>query len=73
MVSIIGEKVSKGSAIPVALGMWFSTFVLIPVCVFLTYKATVDASVLSAESYSKWFKKLKMKFSKKNEDITTVS
>ena len=73
VISIIGEKVSKGSVIPVALGMWFSTIVLLPVCIFLTYKATVDASVLSAETYSKWLKKFKMKFSKKNEDITTVS
>lgn len=73
VVSIIGEKVAKGSVVPVAIGMWFSTFVLIPVCVFLTYKATVDSAVLSAESYTKWWKLFKMKFTKKHEDTPTVS
>jgi lipopolysaccharide export system permease protein len=56
IISIIGEKVSKGELIPVYFGMWFSTAVLIPICAFLSYKATIDSSVLSIEENLKWFK-----------------
>lgn len=56
IISIIGEKVSKGELIPVYFGMWFSTAVLVPICVFLSYKATIDSSVLSIEENLKWFK-----------------
>lgn len=60
VISIIGEKVSKGDLIPVYFGMWFSTAVLIPICLFLSYKATIDSSVLSIEENLKWIKKLKI-------------
>lgn len=60
IISIIGEKVSKGDLIPVYFGMWFSTAVLIPICVFLSYIATIDSSVLSIEENLKWFKNIKI-------------
>ncbi|HNX20782.1 MAG TPA: LptF/LptG family permease [Bacteroidales bacterium] len=58
VISIIGEKIAKGDLIPVYMGMWFSTAVLLPICAFLSYKATIDSSVLSIEEISKWFTKL---------------
>jgi lipopolysaccharide export system permease protein len=57
-LSLIGENIAKGSDISVAFGMWLSTAVLLPICIFLTYKATVDSAVLSIETYEKWFKKI---------------
>lgn len=60
VISIIGEKVAKGELIPVYMGMWFSTAVLIPICAFLSYKATIDSSVLSIEENLKWFSKWKI-------------
>lgn len=60
IISIIGEKVSKGDLIPVYFGMWFSTAVLIPICVFLSYIATIDSSVLSIEENLKWLKNIKI-------------
>lgn len=60
IISIVGEKISKGDYIPVAIGMWISTAVLIPICVFLSYKATIDSSLFSLDEYTKWFKKSKV-------------
>ncbi len=68
VISIIGEKVSKGSLIPVNIGMWFSTFILIPICAFLTNKATIDSAVLSTEEYAKWIKKFN--FINKSSEIS---
>lgn len=59
IISIIGEKIAKGDYIPVAMGMWLSTVILIPICIFLSYKATIDSSLFSMDEYTKWFKKIK--------------
>ncbi|MBR4134987.1 MAG: LptF/LptG family permease [Bacteroidales bacterium] len=74
-ISIIGEKLSKSSPLPVWFGMWLSSFVLLPICVFLTYHATTDSSVLSPDTYAKFIENLKnLKiFKKRNENTTTVS
>jgi lipopolysaccharide export system permease protein len=69
VISIIGEKVAKGELIPVYMGMWFSTAVLIPICAFLSYKATIDSSVLSIDENLKWFSKWKIfKIFKSNKE-----
>ena len=57
-LSLIGENIAKESDISVTFGMWLSTAILVPICIFLTYKATVDSAVLSIETYEKWFKKI---------------
>jgi len=54
--SIIGEKTASSNAMPVIIGMWLSTLVLLPVCIFLSYKATIDSAVFSIDEYAKWIK-----------------
>jgi lipopolysaccharide export system permease protein len=73
ILTIFGEKIAKGGAVPVWIGMWISTFILIPICAFLTYQATVDSSLLSSEELLKILKQFKQKLflRKKNENITT--
>jgi len=56
VISIIGEKVAKGSVLPVVFGMWLSSIILLPVCIILTQQATVDSSSLSWERWSEWFR-----------------
>lgn len=58
-LSIFGEKLAKGSVVPVSFGMWLSTLLLIPLCIFLTRKATTDSVIFSIEEYTKWFNKLR--------------
>lgn len=75
-LSVIGEKIAKGSTVPVWVGTWLSSFILLPLCVFLTYHASMDTAVLSPDTYFKWLDKIKNKkiFSrKKNESPSTLS
>ncbi len=58
-LSVIGEKIAKGSTMPVWFGTWLSSFILLPLCIFLTYHATMDTAVLSPDTYSKFFDKIK--------------
>lgn len=62
ILSITGEKLSLEGNIPSAVGMWMATVVLLPIGVFLTYKATADSSLFDANAYIVPIRKL---FSKK--------
>lgn len=75
-LSVIGEKIATGSTMPVWFGTWMSSFILLPLCVFLTYHATMDTVVLSPDTYTKWLDKIKQKkiFSKnRHENPATLS
>ncbi len=63
ILSITGEKLAKEGSIPVFEGMWMATFVLLPIGIFLTYKATADSTLFDASSYLGWFKKIGKRFS----------
>jgi hypothetical protein len=39
--------------------MWASSYLLLPVGIFLTYKATTDSVILNIETYLMFFKKAK--------------
>jgi lipopolysaccharide export system permease protein len=72
MLSIFGEKIAKGGAVSVWFGMGLSTFILVPVCTFLTYQASVDSALLSSEELLKKLLTLKKIFTgKKNESTAT--
>lgn len=58
VVSIFGEKAAKSGDLPVWLGMWLSTFVTLPICVFLTYKATMDSAIMSSDAYLNFIRKI---------------
>ena len=48
-------------------GMWLSSFVLLPIGIFLTYKAVIDATIINTAQYIKIWNKLKTRFiSRKN-------
>jgi lipopolysaccharide export system permease protein len=74
ILSIFGEKLAKGGAVAVWQGMWLSTFILIPICLFLTYQATVDSALLSSEEMLKKIQQLKIKtiFAKKKDESTAT-
>ena len=73
-LSVIGEKIANGSTMPVWFGTWMSSFILLPLCVFLTYHATMDSAVLSPDTYTKWMEKIKQikLFSKKRHENPTT-
>lgn len=53
LLSITGEKFSKEGVWTVWEGMWLSSAVLLPVGLFLTYKATTDSKIFEWEFYLK--------------------
>ena len=73
-LSVTGEKIANGSTMPVWFGTWMSSFILLPLCVFLTYHATMDTAVLSPDTYAKWMDKIKniKLFSKKRHENPTT-
>jgi lipopolysaccharide export system permease protein len=57
--STMGEKFAKEDKMTVITGMWLSTLVLVPVGIFLTYKAMHDSQLLNKEFYTRIRKKIR--------------
>jgi lipopolysaccharide export system permease protein len=60
IVSMTGEKSAREDVWDMFAGMWFSSFIFLPVGVWLTYKAATDAALMSAETYSKLLESLRL-------------
>ena len=58
ITSITGEKLAKEGNITPLKGMWMSTFILLPVGIFLIYKATHDSTIFDIETYKSFFKRI---------------
>ena len=54
-----GFKMAREALWPVWTGMWLSTAVLLPIGLFLTYKAATDSALLNPEAWIKQWEKLK--------------
>jgi lipopolysaccharide export system permease protein len=59
VISIVGEKSSKEGVLEPWLGAWLATLILLPVGVFLTYKATRDSNLFNTDSYFSFFKRIR--------------
>ena len=59
MLNTFGEKFAKEGVTNVFWGMWLSTVVLVPIGIFLTYKAMRDSQLFNKEFYYRLFKKNK--------------
>ncbi len=58
VISISGEKFAREGVIPAWKGMWVSTLILLPVGIFLTYKATTDSGLFDKDAYVRFFKRM---------------
>ena len=66
-LNLFGRKLAEQDAIPVFLGVWLSTIVLVPFAVLFTYRATNDIGIMiSLDWITDPFKKLFSKFNKQN-------
>lgn len=59
LFNTFGEKFVKSEQSTPMLGMWLSTLVLIPIGIFLTYKAMRDSQLFNQEFYYRSFKQLR--------------
>lgn len=57
VVSIIGEKSAKEGGLNPHIGSWLAIAVLLPVGIFLTYKATKDSVLFDMEFYKSLFRR----------------
>ncbi len=63
-----GEKFAKEGEWTPFLGMWLSTFILVPVGIFLTYKAVHDSHLFNKEYYVRLWRKLPFSGSGKRQN-----
>jgi lipopolysaccharide export system permease protein len=65
VISLTGEKFARQLLWEPEMGMWVSSFILLPLGIFLSYKATTDSVILNADYYINAVKKfflLQVKF-----------
>jgi lipopolysaccharide export system permease protein len=60
VIDISAQKFVKELVIPAFPGMWISSFILLPVGIFLTYKSTTDSVIMNTETYFNLIKKITM-------------
>ncbi len=59
LLNTFGEKFVKGEVLSPFAGMWLSSALLIPIGLFLTYKAMKDSQLFNQEYYYRSLKKLR--------------
>lgn len=52
----MGEKIAKEGTVTPFVGMWLAVFILLPIGIFLTYKAMRDSQLFNKEWYSRMAK-----------------
>jgi lipopolysaccharide export system permease protein len=59
VISLSGQKLVEEDVIGTFAGMWAASYILLPIGIFLTYKATTDSVIMNIETYILFFKKIK--------------
>ncbi len=57
-----GYKLARDGVWTTYQGMWLSSAILLPIGIFLTYKAVIDATILNTDQYIRLWNDLKSKF-----------
>lgn len=58
VISLSGQKLVEENIIGTFAGMWAASYILLPVGVFLTYKATTDSVIMNIDTYLLFFNKI---------------
>jgi lipopolysaccharide export system permease protein len=64
--STTGEKFAKENTLTPFTGMWLATFILVPIGLFLTYKALRDSRLFNKDSYKGAIRFIGRLFGKRN-------
>jgi lipopolysaccharide export system permease protein len=59
VVSLSGEKLVEENLVSTTAGVWASTYILLPIGLFLTYKASHDSVMMNIDTYLAFYKKIK--------------
>jgi lipopolysaccharide export system permease protein len=71
VISVVGEKSAKEGAISPFLGMWISTLVLLPIGLYLTYRANIDSINFNFDRISLFFQSMGKIFKAKPKNADT--
>jgi lipopolysaccharide export system permease protein len=58
VISMSAEKSARAGSFDPWFGMWFSSFIVLPFGIMLTYQAVNDSTILSKEAYMNFFAKV---------------
>ena len=58
VLSKVGESLARKNVLAPDHAMWISTFLMLPIGMYLTYKAMNDSSILQSENYQRLLKKI---------------
>jgi len=67
IISLTTEKFVRESVLTPFAGMWTSSFIIVPLAIFLTYKASTDSVIMNIETYFGFFKRIARFFKKKRK------
>jgi lipopolysaccharide export system permease protein len=59
VISISGQKLVEEDVVGTFAGMWAASYILLPIGVFLTYKATTDSVIMNIDTYLMFFRKIR--------------
>jgi lipopolysaccharide export system permease protein len=59
LLNNFGKKFVKEDVLQPVAGMWMATFILVPIGMFLTYKAMHDSQIMNKEYYFRIFRKVR--------------
>ena len=59
LLNNFGEKFVKQDVLQPVVGMWLATFALLPIGIFLVFKAMRDSQLFNQEAYYRLFKKVR--------------
>ena len=68
VIDISGKKLATDGSVSALMGTFISGLVLLPIGIFLTYKATTDSALFNKDAYLVLLKKLKKKLQRANNN-----
>jgi lipopolysaccharide export system permease protein len=69
ITSITGEKMVNSGVLTPAGGMWLSSMILLPIAIFLSYKASKDAALFDRDTYVRFLERIKGLFTRNNTKV----
>lgn len=69
ILNITGEKLAKSATLPPWAGMWMSTFILMPLAIWLIFTARNDSQLLNKELYVRAWRNIKARFPQKEKTL----
>ena len=69
-VNLTGEKMGKEGIVPVWVGSWMSSMLLLPIGVVITYRASIDKSFQGTNPLKNWFVSMWQKLKRRKSTST---